>query len=101
MRYPWKTFIGEAEVDSKHRQSKLLQKKVSQPLLILTSISSLDDAIDFSNSGASPLLATYFFANLASAKYLSQFIDSYLSLVNHIPAELLGQLSLSSSHKLN
>jgi hypothetical protein len=68
-----------------------LQRKFSEPVLVLHSISSLDDAIDFTNKGGSPLLATYLFANPAAAKYLSQFIDNYLSLVNQISPELLGR----------
>lgn len=71
------------------RQSKLLQRKFTEAVLVLHSFSSLDDAIDFTNKSGSTLLASYIFANPPSAKYLSQFVDSYLSLVNQILPELL------------
>ena len=35
------------------------------------------------------LLAGYFYADLASAKYLSQYIPSHISCINHIPTQLL------------
>ena len=38
-----------------------------------------------------PLLASFIFATPPAAKYLSQFIDSYISCVNQIPVELLGK----------
>jgi acyl-CoA reductase-like NAD-dependent aldehyde dehydrogenase len=71
------------------RTSPLLLRKLNEPLLLIHSISSLDDAIDFANKGNKPLLATYLFATPRSAKYLSQFIDSHLSLINQVPIELL------------
>ncbi|PWY96204.1 aldehyde dehydrogenase PutA [Aspergillus sclerotioniger CBS 115572] len=70
------------------RKSSLLQRKVSEKVLVLHPVTSLDDAIDFSNS-LGTLAATYAFAAPAAAKYLTQFIDSYSSWVNHVPTDLL------------
>ena len=63
--------------------------KINEPILLLHSITSMDDAVDYLNRSSSPLLATYLFANPASAKYLSQFINASCSFTNHIPTELL------------
>ncbi|PYI19517.1 aldehyde dehydrogenase PutA [Aspergillus violaceofuscus CBS 115571] len=72
------------------RKSPLLQRKVAEKVLILHPITSLDDAIDFSTSSRrGTLAATYAFAAPASAKYLTQFIDSYISWVNHVPTDML------------
>ncbi|RAL07223.1 uncharacterized protein BO97DRAFT_464504 [Aspergillus homomorphus CBS 101889] len=70
------------------RKSPLLQRKVAEKVLVLHPITSLDDAIDFSASRGT-LAATYAFAAPASAKYLTQFIDSYISWVNHVPTDML------------
>jgi aldehyde dehydrogenase (NAD+) len=78
------------------RKSSLLQEKVSEATLQVTSTTSLEDAIDFINSNytrPSALqanhLATYVFAEPKTAKYLSQFIRSNASFINNIPAALL------------
>ena len=58
----------------------------------LLAISSLDDAIDTLNSSnQESLLALYVFAAPAAANYLTQFVRSKVSFVNHIPANLLGE----------
>ena len=77
----------------KQRTCALMSKKINEPLLLIHAISSLDDAIDLANSGDGPLLASYFFAAPAAAKYLSQFIESYVSCTNQIPIDLLGRRS--------
>ena len=73
----------------KQRDSPTLQQKITEPLLLVHPITSLDDAIDLANAGDEPLLATYLFAAPAAAKYLSQFIDAHASFTNEIPGDLL------------
>lgn len=38
------------------------------------------------------LAATYAFSAPAAAKYLTQFIDSYTSYINHVPVDMLSKL---------
>jgi acyl-CoA reductase-like NAD-dependent aldehyde dehydrogenase len=78
---------------SECRSTSLLKTKISEPVLLVHAVKSLDDAIDFINSDSSELLAAYHFGENAQCKYLSQFVASQVSYVNHIPAELLGQYS--------
>ncbi|RAK97979.1 aldehyde dehydrogenase PutA [Aspergillus ibericus CBS 121593] len=75
-------------VEVHDRKSPLLQRKVSEKVLVLHPVTSLDDAIDFSSSMGT-LAATYAFAAPAAAKYLTQFIDSYTSWINHVPTDML------------
>ncbi|KAI9732765.1 MAG: hypothetical protein M1834_003703 [Cirrosporium novae-zelandiae] len=86
------------EIDE--RDSAILHRKINSPLLLIHTITSLDDAITFATTttttttspnptASPPHLATMIFAQNASAKYLAQFIPSRLSLVNHIPFHLL------------
>ncbi|OJI81685.1 hypothetical protein ABZX51_002027 [Aspergillus tubingensis] len=75
-------------VEVHDRKSSLLQKKVSEKVLVLHPVTSLDDAIDFSTSMGT-LAATYAFSAPAAAKYLTQFIDSYTSYINHVPVDML------------
>ncbi|KAL4892402.1 Aldehyde/histidinol dehydrogenase [Aspergillus ambiguus] len=79
---------GWGIVEVQDRKSPLLQKKVDEKVLIVHPITSLDDAIDFSNS-LGGLTATYAFAIPSAAKYLTQFIDSHISWVNHVPLDML------------
>lgn len=59
----------------------------------LFATSSHDDAIDtLNNSDEDSLLALYVFAAPQAAKYLTQFVRSRVSFVNHIPANLLSKL---------
>ncbi|KPI36600.1 uncharacterized protein AB675_4433 [Cyphellophora attinorum] len=56
----------------------------------LLAYTSLDDAIDsLATVQQNALPALYVFADLAPAKYLSHFIKTHVSFVNHIPANLL------------
>ncbi|THZ04485.1 aldehyde dehydrogenase PutA [Aureobasidium pullulans] len=71
------------------RSTSLLRNKISEPVLLVHSVKSLDDAIDFINNNGNELLAAYHFGENAQCKYLSQFVSSQVSYVNHIPAELL------------
>ncbi|GKZ82234.1 hypothetical protein AnigIFM56816_007042 [Aspergillus niger] len=75
-------------VEVHDRKSPLLQKKVSEKVLVLHPVTSLDDAIDFSTSMGT-LAATYAFSAPAAAKYLTQFIDAYTSYINHVPVDIL------------
>lgn len=77
-----------------NRASSLVHRKFSTQIVVLSQFSSLDDAIDlFSKDGVQkPLVgALYLFAAPREAKYLSQYISSQASFVNHIPAQLLGK----------
>lgn len=75
------------------RDLPILRKKVHSSTLVVHSVSSLDDAIDFANAAGEPLLASYHFGTPAVAKYTSQFIGSRASFINHIPVELSGRMS--------
>jgi acyl-CoA reductase-like NAD-dependent aldehyde dehydrogenase len=71
------------------RDSQLLFQKIDLPALLIVSVSSMDDAIDLLNSDEAQLLANYIYATPAAGKYISQFVKSAASFVNHIPAEIL------------
>ncbi|KAL1957494.1 hypothetical protein VTO42DRAFT_5957 [Malbranchea cinnamomea] len=75
-------------LELKNRNSTLLHRKVSEPVLVVHAVSSLDDAIDFANSNGS-LLAAYHFADNPSCKYLGQFINAQVTFSNHIPGDIL------------
>ncbi|KIW10095.1 hypothetical protein PV08_11055 [Exophiala spinifera] len=83
-------------VDIKSRSSWLLEGKVNLPILAILSVTSLEDAIDYSNLAKDyhpvtgrPYLASYVFANASTAKYLAQFINAQESFLNGIPPLLL------------
>ena len=79
-----------ALLPSTMRSNEILTKKITEPLLLIHPVSSLDDAIDYLNSSSTrPLLAAHIFAAPDSAKYLSHFVSASASFVNGIPAELL------------
>lgn len=80
------------------RDKSILNKKFTEPTLIIVSVSSLDDAIDMANAEDTSLMAAYFFADPRAAKYLSQFITADVSLTNHIPSQLLGKTALRITH---
>lgn len=81
----------DQKLTSEYRSTSLLKTKISEPVLLVHAVKSLDDAIDFINNGdSSELLAAYHFGGNAQGKYLSQFVASQVSYINHIPAELLG-----------
>ncbi|KAK2596298.1 hypothetical protein N8I77_013194 [Diaporthe amygdali] len=59
--------------------------------VIFSTVTSLDDAIDFLCTEAqksAPVGGLYLFSAHREAKYLSQYIDSQVTYVNHIPAQL-------------
>lgn len=79
-----------AIVEVVRRHADIVRFKRSMPLLTVYAVKSLDDAIDFvSSANAGPALAAYHFGNDHVGKYLAQFIDARISLVNQIPRELL------------
>ena len=91
-----------AVVDLPSRLTKIPEHKNKDAVLLICSIRSLDDAIDLlSRSSSEPYLAAYHFSNLDSAKYLSQFIDARVSLVNHVPRELLVGPTFPIGHPIN
>ncbi|CAK1359540.1 unnamed protein product [Cercospora beticola] len=68
----------------------VLSVKLPASVLAVYATKSLDDAIDLIGSRTTkPLLAAYHFSNARTGKYLSQFISSEASFVNHVPRELL------------
>ncbi|KAF7184482.1 hypothetical protein CNMCM7691_005550 [Aspergillus felis] len=79
---------GWGVVEVHDRNSPLLTKKVQEKVLILHPVTSLDDAIDLSNSSGT-LAATYAFGSPSAAKYITQFIDASISWVNHVPVDML------------
>ncbi|KAH2575035.1 hypothetical protein KXV99_003637 [Aspergillus fumigatus] len=79
---------GWGVVEVHDRTSPLLTKKVQEKVLILHPVTSLDDAIDLSNSSG-PLAATYAFGSASAAKYITQFIDAAVSWINHVPVDML------------
>lgn len=76
---------GAIIVDIRVRNPKLVQTKVTEPSIIVNSMQSLDDAIDFVNANSEALLAACHSGTAEACKYLSQFIPAQVSFVNHIP----------------
>ena len=89
--YPVDRFFGI--VDHDNRDKLRLEKSEENRWPELVHVSSLDDAIDLIDSYTSrSLLAVYIFADPSPAKYLGQFIKADSNFINHIPANLLGEL---------
>ncbi|KAE8346124.1 hypothetical protein BDV24DRAFT_158921 [Aspergillus arachidicola] len=82
------------------RHSTLLSTKINERLLLIHTVTSLDDAINFCNS-TSTLAATYTFSAPAAAKYVSESIDAHLSWINHIPYDMLVGPVLPAQYPLN
>ncbi|TLD09255.1 uncharacterized protein PgNI_07367 [Pyricularia grisea] len=73
--------------------------KVTQPVLAIHAVTSMDDAIDASGRD---LLAAYVFTkNPANAKYVTQFLDSAAAYVNHVPPRLLVGPAAPRGHPIN
>ncbi|KAL6243409.1 hypothetical protein RBB50_009401 [Rhinocladiella similis] len=75
--------------------------KITEPLLVLHPVTSMDDAIDCINTNlatASTLHATHLFTSPPMAKYISQFINTSASFTNTIPVELLVGSSAPAGH---
>jgi len=79
-----------------------LPPKVTQPLFCISAITSLEHAISLVEEDLEPsqtLSAAYHFGTPASGKYLSQFINSDASFINHVPYRLLlGPAAPSFQH---
>ena len=72
------------------RKSAILRKRISEPLILIHPVRSIDDAIDFANlDNDGPLSAVFAFGNPNVAKYLSQFVNAHLCCANNTPVELL------------
>lgn len=72
--------------------------KVTGRYLPIATCSSLTDAI-YNRDLGTPLLAGYFFAEPASAKYLAQFLPCHISVINQIPVHLLVGPAAPTAHK--
>jgi hypothetical protein len=75
------------------RSDARLHQRQHQWGFIIHKVTSLDDAIDTICEGH-PAGALYLFAGYDEAKYLSQYIPSRATFVNHIPPELQSKPSL-------
>lgn len=81
-----------------------LPPKISQPLLCIASITSLEHAISLVDGDLEPsesLAAAYHFGVPGSGKYLSQFIRADASFVNHVPYRLLLGPIAPSNHPID
>ncbi|PSK48599.1 ATP synthase subunit alpha, mitochondrial [Elsinoe australis] len=78
-----------AVLDLPTRSPSLLSQKITQPALLVHSVRSLDDAIDFLTQDGRTYLSAAYFSDLGSGKYLSQFVPSQASFLNGIPEEVL------------
>ncbi|CRK29019.1 hypothetical protein BN1723_006863 [Verticillium longisporum] len=77
-----------AIVEIEERRSDLLGRKTDEPCLVVHPVTSMDDAIDVA-SGFGRLSAAYVFTAPGAAKYICQFLNASICLVNHIPLKLL------------
>ncbi|CAK7207216.1 hypothetical protein SEUCBS139899_010025 [Sporothrix eucalyptigena] len=76
-------------VSIEERSSFLLQQKTRAPCLAVVAVTSTDDAIDLSKSFGSLSAAFVFTKSPPVAKYLGQFVDADMVVVNQFPASLL------------
>lgn len=90
------TKLAVVDIDSR---DAILQQSITAPILAVHAVKSLDDAIDLVGCRMErPCLAAYHFGSPAAGKYLSQFVDANISLINHIPRELLVGPALPTGH---
>lgn len=73
-----------------------MTNKADARLLLIHRVTSLDDAVDARNADQPPLAALYIFAAGSEAKYLSQYIASRATFVNHIPSQLHSRMTPQS-----
>lgn len=81
-----------------------LPPKVTQPLFCISSITSLEHAINLVDDDlehSDTLTAAYHFGSPAAGKYLSQFINADASFTNHIPYRLLLGPAAPSFHQID
>lgn len=69
----------------------LLNRKIMSSMIVMHKYTSLDDVIDTTSNDSRPLGALYLFAGPGEAKYLSQYIVTRATFVNHIPSQLSGE----------
>lgn len=85
-------------------QLSTLPSKITQPILCVSSITSLEHAINLVDEDLDPqetLTAAYHFGTPSTGKYLSQFIKADVSFTNHIPYRLLLGPAAPSSHPID
>jgi hypothetical protein len=78
--------------------------KASRPIFAVSAITSLEHAISLIDEDAESsagLLAGYYFGTPSAGKYLSQFIKADVSLVNHVPYQLLLGPAAPAFHTIN
>ncbi|CAK7234545.1 hypothetical protein SCUCBS95973_008972 [Sporothrix curviconia] len=76
----------------KDRAMLMKLKKIRRKALYVHSVTSMDDAINLTNSlsnNTSTALAAYVFGAPSNCKYLSQFILSQVAFANHVPLDML------------
>ncbi|KPI35035.1 Fatty aldehyde dehydrogenase [Cyphellophora attinorum] len=83
------TSTDRATVVILEKNDKHTLSYVDSPVLKILPVSSGEACINMLNKHDSPLLVNYIFADPATAKYLSQFVQASISIINHIPAEIL------------
>lgn len=72
----------------------MYRKLLGSRVIVFTTVTSLDDTIDLLNAEGqqkTPIGALYTFAKGREGKYLSQYIGSRATYLNHIPAQLSGK----------
>jgi aldehyde dehydrogenase (NAD+) len=77
-----------------------LPPKISQPLLCIASITSLEHAISLIEAENNKLLVAYHFGTPQAGKYLAQFVPSDVSFINHVPFSLLLGPAAPASHPI-
>lgn len=75
----------------------MCRKLLGSRVIVFTTVTSLDDTIDLLNAEGqqkTPIGALYVFAKGREGKYLSQYIGSRATYLNHIPAQLSSKTTL-------
>lgn len=91
----WKVNIvtqGDSGAIVELNNLSILPSKICQPVFAISSITSLEHAINLIDEDLEPsetLLAAYHFGAPTAGKYLSQFVNADASFTNHIPFRLL------------
>lgn len=93
------SMICFANIQDYYRSTSIMTTKISGRYLPIATCSSLTDAVYNQDYTTTPLLAGYFFAEPASAKYLAQFLPSHISVINKIPTHLLVGPAAPTAHE--
>ncbi|ETN42939.1 uncharacterized protein HMPREF1541_02097 [Cyphellophora europaea CBS 101466] len=80
---------GGTVLELTDRASALAHPKLRERSLVVHAVSSVDDAINVSNSLGRLAAAYVFTTQPGAAKYICQFLDSGVSFVNQLPTSLL------------